>query len=290
MLQVKRLEGLAEVCFLDVIWKYFYDTFSAKEHGTSYQLKNLINRTHITKPKQDFNACDDYFEIVMTGYISAAAMDTLAMDDLDATPAIPSAEIAWMENDDERKEHVRALSMQVVNKFINISFNKASSTSRDSMHDYGINLLSIGFLYLEMHDAIKEGDGDRVLQCWKYLLPIFHNSGRKHYTIEAFNLLLHFHYKLPPRLAAELKWSRFVNTQGRPGKNIPVDLHQEHLNRLVKTSIQSLGANKTETAVIIRTSRALGPLSTLLQQYDYYCSLLEESRVHQNHHTRKISP
>lgn len=68
-----RLEGIipvieewhAEVSFLDVIWKYFFNTCSAREHGTLYQLKNLLNRTHVTKPKADFNVCDDFFDILV---------------------------------------------------------------------------------------------------------------------------------------------------------------------------------------------------------------------------------
>ena len=44
--------------------------------------------------------------------------------------------------------------------------------------------------------------------------------------------------------------SRFVNTSGLPGKNIPADLHLEHLNRLCKESIRNLGANKTPRAIV----------------------------------------
>ena len=287
----KRLEGIipvvedwhAEVSMLDVIWKYFFDTQSAREHATLYQLKNLINRTHVTKPKQDFNACDDFFEIVMTAHILAAAMHLFGMENLQDTPrhdSIPSTDTAWMESDDERKQKIEEISMCIVEQYINLAFNTTPSPSPDNVCNYSLNLLSIGCLYLEMRDAIKEGDGDRVLQCWRYLLPVFHNSGRKNYTIEAFNVLHQYHYTLPPRLAEQLKWSRFINTQGCPGKNIPLDLHQEHLNRICKTSIQCLGANKTEEA-IVRCSRALGPLSELLQRFDASNFVREESGAHQ---------
>ncbi len=37
-----------------------------------------------------------------------------------------------------------------------------------------------------------------------------------------------------PRQAQELIWNRCVNTHNAPGRNIPCDLHQEHLNRIVK--------------------------------------------------------
>ena len=38
-------------------------------------------------------------------------------------------------------------------------------------------------------------------------------------------------YLFSERLRKQLIWSRFVNTHGREGYNIPLDLHLEHLNR-----------------------------------------------------------
>ena len=91
----KRLEGLipviedwhAQVAFLDVIWKYFYKVSSAREHATMYQLRNVINRTNVvTKPKVNFNACDDFFELIVTAHILAAACELLGMKSLGDTP------------------------------------------------------------------------------------------------------------------------------------------------------------------------------------------------------------
>ena len=190
----KRLEGIVpvvedwhtQVCFLDVIWKYFFNPCSGREHATLYQLKNVINRTHVTKPKNDFNSCNDFFEIVMTGHILAAALEMFGMESLDDTPchpAMPSPETMWMENDCQRQDKLKEICMGIVHKFVNISFNERPVSSVDNVHNYSIYLLRLGCLYLEMHDAIREGDGERVMQCWQYLLPIFHNSGRKNYTI-----------------------------------------------------------------------------------------------------------
>ena len=67
-------------------------------------------------------------------------------------------------------------------------------------------------------------------------------------------------YYLSEREAAELLWSRFINVQGKPGCNIPNDLHLEHLNRLCKTAIKGLGANKTESC-ITRVGKALGTIA-----------------------------
>ena len=45
------------------------------------------------------------------------------------------------------------------------------------------------------------------------------------------------------------------------------DLHQEHLNRVVKDAIRGLGSNKTEKA-ITRAGKAFGTLEPVLRQFD----------------------
>ena len=121
--------------------------------------------------------------------------------------------------------------------------------------------------FLVFTDAVKEGDGHRVLRCWRYLLPIFKGSGSKNYAVEVCSMLYQYEHQLTPRQSEELIWSRFVNTHGMQGRNIAADLHLEHLNRVCKESIRGVGPNKTET-VITRVGKALGTLSHILEQFD----------------------
>ena len=125
----------------------------------------------------------------------------------------------------------------------------------------------MGCFYLEFSDAVREGDGNRILCCWRYLLPIFLGSGRTNYSCEVLNMLFQHSYALSPRLSAQLLWSRCVHLHGRQGKNIPADLHMEHLNRLVKDAVKNLGANKTEKA-ITRVGRAIGNIAPVLRTFD----------------------
>ncbi len=92
------------------------------------------------------------------------------------------------------------------------------------------------------------------------MLILFKATGRKNYAIEALTLLSQYHILLPCNLVEQLKWSRFVNVRGLPGHNISCDLHMEHLNRLVKVSIEGLGANKSEKS-IKRVAKAMGVLT-----------------------------
>ena len=47
------------------------------------------------------------------------------------------------------------------------------SVANDGVVEYAKDLISLGLLYLEYHDAVKEGDGIRVVHCWKFWLPLF---------------------------------------------------------------------------------------------------------------------
>lgn len=42
-----------------------------------------------------------------------------------------------------------------------------------TVYDYACEVTSLGLFYLDMKDAVREGDGDRVLLHWKYLLLLF---------------------------------------------------------------------------------------------------------------------
>ena len=106
--------------------------------------------------------------------------------------------------------------------------------------------MSLGLLYLEFTDAIREGDGSRVLRCWQYFLLVFKATNHPNYAIEAFTLLVQEKFILSPWMALQLKWNWTVNTHGRPGKNIPGDLHLEDLNRECKNALSGLGSNITD--------------------------------------------
>ena len=187
--------------------------------------------------------------IVITGHVVSAALETFGMKTLDDQPSediVTLPEIVWTQPNHERKSLLERLSKMVVEKFINTSFNSSVSSSGDCIHDYTKYLMSIGCMYLLFRDAIKEGDGKRVLQCYRYLLPVFINSGRRNYANESLNLLCQYHFDLPPQMAQQLIWSRFVNTAGVRGRNIPADQHLEHLNRILKGTVEGLGSNKRQ--------------------------------------------
>ena len=56
------------------------------------------------------------------------------------------------------------------------------------------NILSSGLLLMEFIDAIREGDGTRIMRVWKYLLLQFKVERRTNYSVEAFIILAQYHF------------------------------------------------------------------------------------------------
>ena len=211
----------------------------------------------VKDPKNDVNACKDFIDTVTSGLIVAATLAALKMKSTDDTPSddiVPEAKDLWTQSENERRTWLKKLCYQVYDKFVRLSYNNINSSLRESTEgdgvcEYAVQLLRLGCFYQEYSDAIREGDGGCVLCCWKYMMQMFTAAGNKNYAGEAAHLLIQHFYTLSPRLSAQLLWSRFINVHGRPGKNIPGDLHMEHLNRIAKEAVGYLGANKTEKAI-----------------------------------------
>lgn len=128
----------------------------------------------------------------------------------------------------------------------------------DGVFAYASEVLTLSLLYAEFEDAIKEGDGERVVHCRRFFLLIFKPSNRMKYSLEAVKLLVNI-CVLPPRLREQLICSRFVNTKGKAGEDKPCDQHMEHLNRTVKSVLGHQGSNLTQRA-ILRIGKCVGPL------------------------------
>ena len=153
--------------------------------------------------------------------------------------------------------------------------------SVDGVFNYASAVLNDGLLLLEFCDAIKEGDGKRILRCWKALLIYFQHAQHSNYTKEAVFLLAAVNATATPHVAAQITWSRVVNTKGGPGNNVPVDLHNEHLNHALKNAVAYMGAN-VATNSIMQCGKSLNGLMQAVDNFD------KENGVHpvSTEHTR----
>ena len=92
-----------------------------------YQLRNLISRRNVVKdPKQDFNACEDFFKLIVIGHILAAVMKELGMTNPDEVPSADFLqEDSWLSPDKKREEALNKVCeiFFSVENYCNIKFN-----------------------------------------------------------------------------------------------------------------------------------------------------------------------
>ena len=161
-------------------------------------LRNVINRRNVVKkPIDNFNACDDFFMTVVISHILVVAIKYLKLKSLSEIPSddvIPDTENLWMQPKEVRKDVIESTSQKIVEKYVSFKFCDPESSeesecasdnevegsmagSRTSIEDddpvkgYGRQLLSVGLFYWEYSDSIKEGDGERLLRCWRTCCP-----------------------------------------------------------------------------------------------------------------------
>ena len=72
---------------------------------------------------------------------------------------------------------------------------------------------------------------------------------------------------MPPGLAHELKWNRFVNNKGLPDSNLELDRELEHRNKYVKEELKSYRGKITQKA-IDRCSQSYDATQEILQRFD----------------------
>ncbi len=267
-----------------MIWKRLYSCDSGCDAGTVYHLRNVINRRNVVKvPKDRVNACEEFFLLIVEGYILAAAMQVFGMKTLEDKP---SSDIFPNEAADKSPRQRKRLFLRgvkkITDKYVNLSYPASEESEDDHIFAYTREVISMGVLLMEFNDAIREGDGERIIQCWKFFLPVFKASNRTNYSNTALRLLAQHRYLFTPRMKQQLLWSRTINTHGRPGKNISCDLHMEHLNRACKNAIGSLGPNISDASVE-RIGKSVLKLSKVTDQFDTANNVRSDS----GHHSKR---
>lgn len=150
----------------------------------------------------------------------------------------------------------------------------------DHVYNYARCNLVLGMLQWVINDSIKEGDGESLLDFYKIVLLYFKTYGRVKYGFTLAKLLLRIHLYEPDN-ADMLTWNRFVNTHGRGGKNISLDLHMEHLNRCLKDMLSNLGPNLNEKNAQ-RLARSMRNVNKVLGCVDNAIELTHSTSLHKS--------
>ena len=265
-----------------MLWKRLYGD-SAADKGTLRQLQHLINRTNVpARPKKNMNAAEDFMQVVVIGHVTALAMTHFAMVTVHDEPKHSDLSKVSQCHKREKESFFQQALINMLRRHMTLfktPFTCTSTTANDRVQLYAQEMLTLGLLFFNFKDAIRCGDGERVLLCWKFFLPIFKAARRSNYAIEAITYLAEASVLLPPRLREQLIWSRFVNATGKEGGNVAADLHMEHLNRTVKGALGYQFSN-LQSGAILRTGKVCGLLNSVCSVFDEQSSVAKRSASH----------
>lgn len=178
------------------------------------------------EPASNMNSAEAFLEDALSAYVIAAACSVLNIRD--------AKNFLEKEVDLPCYQSLDKLATNIVENFTDIaSYGDQCFSYSDEVRRYTTDTMTLSLLWAAYHDASREGDGQRVIDIWKHLLLVFRLSKRSNYAQEAATLLTQIEYLASPRMKQQMMYSRFVNIRGILGKNVPCDLHMEHLNRLV---------------------------------------------------------
>ena len=141
------------------------------------------------------------------------------------------------------------------------------SQTVDKVRNYTHQLLILLLLRLDHNDVIKHGDGERVIRLYKYFCLYFKVCSCPKYSFAMLQLQAQVNALLSARLAHSLTWNRFVNHQGKPDTNHPMDLEIEHDNKLFKNDCQSYRGEITDKTMK-RVGRSAMPSDEILRNFD----------------------
>ncbi|XP_033730205.1 uncharacterized protein LOC117320216 isoform X1 [Pecten maximus] len=150
----------------------------------------------------------------------------------------------------------RPCSLQLINPPMCVHFEKVVPP-QDQLNDYMSNFLQWYFVIIQFKDIVHEGDIFRLNCILKHMIPFFFShSVLSKYMTELIDYIMNTEHTLSPQLALKVRAASFVNPFGGVGCNKAADLEKENQVKFLKSLIKSLGANKTERAIVNLTKAA----------------------------------
>lgn len=94
----------------------------------------------------------------------------------------------------------------------------------DYLYNYYRSKLVLGFIFMEFDDVIKEGDGKRFYDFYRFVLFLFKVNYKTKYLYVVLLYLVKIVGVLLEKDVYNLMWNRFFNKYGLKGGNIFLDL------------------------------------------------------------------
>ena len=128
---------------------------------------------------------------------------------------------------DNKKSYYHSVLDKFIDEFLTPTPNidvEGSSDNDDFVRNYSMCLLVYFFVYADLKDAVKEGNGKILGTLHKQLLPLFKSlPGFNAYAIEMFTNILQNEVLLSEAESHQSIWAATANWKGGPGKNIEIE-------------------------------------------------------------------
>ena len=172
--------------------------------GSLSNLRAFVNRILVDKAGKTFHIIDEFIQHVHTAHLLAAICDELQIES--PHDNIPHAEsLDWLE------KVVKAIVEERI----------MPSECSDPLHKC---FLYTAFMYIDLRNAIRDGDGVHIIRHWRHWFVLFLGTNRKNYAIvHLSNLAANY----PRHIAIH---NRSVNTSGNSHHYKPLDQMLEHYN------------------------------------------------------------
>ena len=158
--------------------------------------------------------------------------------------------------------------------------SKPTCTSKeDHVRNYSINALALCLLARNYEDARKHGDGLRIIRLIKFMMLLFKIDGKTKYSFHTLHHLAQVTFLLPPKLAHDIIWKRFVNNKGRVDTNVEMDRGLEHHNRAFKLDCRGFMGKVTEMS-ITRSNCSYQEVEKILSHQDTIGGVKRMSGIH----------
>ena len=196
---------------LKVLFLIFWGTPSLP--GSLCNMREIISRNLVDKEAKVFSIADEFILHVFRAHFQAAICSIFGITSISSQIVHPSTQ-TWL---DETAETIvsRALMPQ---------------SSEDPVHTFHLSFLNLGFLYVDLRNAVRWEKGPQIVRHWKDWLPRFVGTGRKNYAAEAVHLTVNLIAGFPKHISYIAVHNRTVNMSGIPGHGKPVDQMIEHYN------------------------------------------------------------
>ena len=156
----------------------------------------------------------------------------------------PGCEKSFKYNGKSRTKHELSHDppVQVDEASMNLTSSKPkpkpspTEVKADDVYNYNCALLTDSFLFFNFLDAIKQGDGLRIIRQYKYMMLYYKADGchSTKYSLECLYQFFLVYGLLSERDSERFLWNRSVNNSQTKGTNIPLDENTEHSNNFIK--------------------------------------------------------